>query len=226
MPLANGYGVVAGTVASFSREERDAHGHVHRGLLRIKTPDDEWEAVLDVAAQSGVGVSFRVVRDISASWMPKMSTFPDGLHRLGRTFESGAVDYLRSPMLRPGWAITWPGRMLLRGLGRIARGLGLPVTVRRPGPWVASDGENALDALESLLNRAARVLVYGEPGYDGLGLHNVHMNQGDPPGEHQGQNGGWQDGAVVCEDADGRFHAWQVRFNSQSLRTGPAGRPA
>jgi hypothetical protein len=223
MPLDNGYGVVAGTVASFSRE--NTGNHTSQGLLRLKTPDGEWEAVLDLTKPPGAGVSYRLVTDISASWTPKMSTYPDGLHRLGPTYESGALDYLRSPMLRPGWTITWPWRMMLRALGRAARGLGLRVAVRRPGQWTASDGHNALAALESLLNRAARVLVFGEPDRDRHGLHNVHMNQGDPPGEHQIEDGVWQDGGVVCQDADGRFHVWQVRFNSQSLHTNPSGRP-
>ena len=226
MPLDNGYGVIAGTVASFARDDLGRGGRPAVGLLRLKTPEDEWEAVLDVTTAQGAGVSYRLVTGIAPRWMPRLATFPDGLHRLGPTYESGAVDYVRSPVLRSGWAITWPWRMLLRALGATAQALGLPVAVRRPGAWTPSDGHNALDALETLLDRSARVFVFGEPGRDGRSVHNVHMNQGDPPGGHQGEGGAWQDGAVVVEDADGRYHVWQIRFNSQSLRTNSAGRPA
>lgn len=225
MPLTNGYGVVAGTVASFSRETPDPGGRPTAGLLRLKTAVDEWEATLAVATPQGLGVQYRVATGIAAGWMPRLADFPDGLHRLGPTYESGALDYLRSPMLRPGWAITWPWRMLLRGLGAAADAVGLRVAVRNPGHWQDSHRDDALDALELLLNRAARVFVFGEPGTDGRSLHNVHLNQGDPAGVRQAEDGVWQDGAVVTQDADGRYAVWQVRFNSQSLRTDSAGRP-
>jgi uncharacterized protein YukJ len=31
------------------------------------------------------------------------------------------------------------------------------------------------------------------------------MNQGDPPGPHQPDDGIWQDGAVLCQDTAGRM---------------------
>jgi uncharacterized protein YukJ len=51
------------------------------------------------------------------------------------------------------------------------------------------------------------------------------MNQGDPPGPHQPDDGIWQDGAVVCEDASGAVRIWQIKFNTQSLHTDAAGLP-
>lgn len=226
MPLTNGYGVVAGTVASFSRENPGPGGRPTQGLLRLKTLEDEWEAVLDVGTEQGPGVEYRVTTGISARWMPRLADQPDGLHRLGPTYESGALDYLRSPMLQSGWLLTWPARILLWGLGSAANAVGLRVGTRNPGHWQASHGDNALEALEHLLDRAARVFVFGEPAFDGRTMRNVHFNQGDPPGARQGEGGVWQDGAVVTEDAEGRYAVWQIRFNSQSHRTDSAGRPA
>jgi uncharacterized protein DUF2278 len=226
MPLTNGYGVVAGTVASFSREQPDPGGRPTVGVLRLKTAEDEWEATLDVSTPQSLGVQYRVASGVAARWMPRLADFPDGLHRLGPTYESGALDYLRSPMLRPGWAITWPWRMLLRGLGAVAESAGLRIAVRNPGHWHDSHGDDALGALELLLNRAARVFVFGEPGADGHSMRNVHLNQGNPPGARQAEDGVWQDGAVVTQDAAGRYAIWQIRFNSQSRRTDSAGRPA
>jgi hypothetical protein len=59
----------------------------------------------------------------------------------------------------------------------------------RSFPWIPSDGDNALNVLEPLVRNAVRIYLLGEPYTTELGVHNVHMNQGDPPGEHQPRTG-------------------------------------
>jgi hypothetical protein len=97
----------------------------------------------------------------------------------------------------------------------------------RSFPWVDSDGDNALDALKPHVESASRVYLFGEPYEDGTaGVHNVHMNQGDPYGSRwYASNGTWQDGAVACESASGEIVVWQVRFKTQSLHTDENGHP-
>ena len=96
---------------------------------------------------------------------------------------------------------------------------------RRSFAWVPSDGDNALNVLEPLVSSATRIFILGEPYTEGLGVHNVHMNQGDPPGSHQPDDGIWQDGAVIVQAADDALTVWQVKFNAQSLSTDDAGLP-
>lgn len=92
--------------------------------------------------------------------------------------------------------------------------------------WVASTGDNALTALEHVLPGSQRVFLFGQHYASGNGVHNVHMNQGDPVGSpHAAGDGVWQDGMVAVQVADGSLFCWQVRFNSQSLHTDAAGRP-
>ncbi len=79
--------------------------------------------------------------------------------------------------------------------------------------------------LEPLVHGAVRIYVFGEPYTTGLGVHNVHCNQGDPPGPHQGEDGIWQDGAVLTQAAHGTMTLWQVKFNTQSLHTDDDGLP-
>jgi hypothetical protein len=104
----------------------------------------------------------------------------------------------------------------------------LPVLRWRSFPWLSSNGDNALDVLEPRLHAASRVYVFGERySGGGNGVHDVHMNQGDPAGSQWfASNGTWQDGAVACQTADGRVAIWQVRFNTQSLNTDDQGHPA
>ena len=212
MPLAHGYGVVVGTFASFTREDPDDFGHWYHGRLRISTPAGDYEAALDVDTPGGVGVSYRLVQGLSTKDFSLLAALSPGFAALAPVGASGALDYVRSPVLRnrlthplPPWTGRWPYRLFF--------------------PWVRSDGDNALDVLEPLVRSATRLYVLGEPYLHGLGVHNVHLNQGDPPGPHQPDDGIWQDGAVLCQDAAGRIRVWQVRFNSQSLHTDDSGLP-
>jgi hypothetical protein len=250
MPLDHGYGVAIGTFASFTREDPSDFGHWYHGKLHITTPAGQYEAALDVDTPSGVGVSYRVVTDLTASDFPGIASLAHGFHPVPATPTSGALDYVRSPQLRDGWAVrrvrwwlsTLPPRTAARGsgpwgptpldalLGSVRRRLPCPGLLRsrlrwRSFPWVASDGDNALDVLEPLVHGAVRIHVFGEPYTTGLGVHNVHCNQGDPPGPHQGEDGIWQDGAVLTQDAHGAMTLWQVKFNTQSLRTDDHGLP-
>ncbi|MDO3558239.1 DUF2278 family protein [Ralstonia pseudosolanacearum] len=71
------------------------------------------------------------------------------------------------------------------------------------------------------------VVVYGFgflflPKKDGL--HETHMNQGNPRGKHWGENGAFQDGAVIVQRADG-FAAIFTAFQTQCLPTDARGYP-
>ena len=93
-------------------------------------------------------------------------------------------------------------------------------------PWIPSTGDNALSALEAELP-ASRIYLFGDHYETGLGVHDVHMNQGDPLGSQWWATDGiWQDGAVCLERSDGTIFVWQVKFNSQSFKTDASGHPA
>jgi uncharacterized protein YukJ len=72
------------------------------------------------------------------------------------------------------------------------------------------------------------VIVYGfgflfEPAENGL--HETHMNQGNPrDGGHSGENGVFQDGAVIVQKGES-FAAMFTAFQSQWLPTDARGRP-
>lgn len=233
MALDHGYGVAIGTFASFTRDDPDEFGHWYHGHLRVDTPAGRYDSALDVDTPSGVGVSFRIVDGLTIADFPQLATLGDGFHVLASTPTSGALDYVRSPQLQdfrwlrllarrsPLWRLVVPVRLhaLLLPLRRW-------LILLRWYPWVTSDGDNALDRLEAILPTASRVYLFGEPFTSGQGVHNVHLNQGDPPGPHWAENAIWQDGAVLVRYADDAVTVWQVKFNPQSLRTDAAGHPA
>jgi hypothetical protein len=129
------------------------------------------------------------------------------------------------PRARP--AMSLPRSLYDRFL-RWLEGLGswLPGWLVRFRPWLRSDGDNALRALEAQLTGAPRVYIFGDRFASGQGVHDVHQNQGDPAGSRWWPlNGIWQDGAVAVERADGTLFVWQVRFNTQATRTDEDGHP-
>ncbi|MFG2820775.1 DUF2278 family protein [Kitasatospora sp. NPDC048365] len=241
MPLPR-YGVAIGTFQSFSRDPSHDFGHWYHGHLALSTPQGTYQAALDVDAPSSVGVSYRVVDDLRTIDIATVRAFADGFHFLASNPTSGALDYVRSPMLRdPSWLDRL--KELLRRLGLLWRRPAPGDPVFRPNladllagrlgrysafrlfPWVSSDGDNALDVLEPHLHAASRLYVFGQAFDTGLGVHDVHQNQGDPPGDHYAGNGIWQDGAVVCENPDGSVVVWQIKFNTQTLDTDSNGNP-
>jgi hypothetical protein len=197
MPLAS-YGVVIGTLDHFRREDPTHFGTYYPGMIYLATPVGRYECAVDVATPAGIKVQYRVIPNLDATLFAPIAARADGFHALARTPDSRALDYARSPLLTPAG---------------------------RPAPWIDSTGDNALDELEAHLTGSARVYVFGEPYTHGLGVHNAHQNQGDPPGIHQGDDGIWQDGGTIVARPDGTLVAILTKFETQSLRTDDQGLP-
>jgi len=95
------------------------------------------------------------------------------------------------------------------------------------GDWTSGSNLEAATALESTLVVGQRVLAFGEPFDDGLGMHNIHQNQGDPYGSRWwDENAIWQDGAIMTAQPDGSFLAFVSKFSSQAAETDDHGHPA
>ncbi len=59
------------------------------------------------------------------------------------------------------------------------------------------------------------------------GIHDIHMNQGNPVNNHGSDNGVWQDGALLIHlPSKGTWTAVFIAFQTQSWTTDDAGNPA
>jgi uncharacterized protein YukJ len=66
--------------------------------------------------------------------------------------------------------------------------------------------------------------IFGEPFTQGLGVHNIHQNQGDPAdSQWWAENGTWQDGATLIRCQDDTIVAFLNKFKTQSYETDPDG---
>ena len=101
-----------------------------------------------------------------------------------------------------------------------------------------ADSEDLAHALENavvtLLNQAVAdadsvLYVFGSAYADGGvvdGIHDIHMNQGNPLNDHANENGIWQDGAVfVSLPSQGTWTALFLAFQTESWTTDGSGNP-
>ena len=269
MPLPH-YGVAIGTFVDFSRDPQHNFGSWYHGHVTVDAAGAQWQSALDVDAPAAVGVAYRLVTGRTHADLGPVGSLGPGWNELSHASTSGALDYIRSPVLQNGLIVRTLRRTVFRPqvpeswrppppnigmpggpdpgewdeppfqpdrldslLGWLIQHQNLEAILAllrrrwRSFPWIDSSGDNALDALEPHLHSASRIYLFGERYEDGTnGVHDVHMNQGDPAGSQwYTSNGTWQDGAVACESPNGEVVIWQVRFKTQSLHTDDNGHP-
>jgi uncharacterized protein YukJ len=90
---------------------------------------------------------------------------------------------------------------------------------------------NLQNAVIQLLNQATAdpdglIYAFGRPYTDGTGIHNIHMNQGNPIGQFSNENAIWQDGAILFQlPATNSWTAIFIAFQGESWTTDDNGNP-
>ncbi|MCW4464582.1 YukJ family protein [Glutamicibacter sp. MNS18] len=219
MPLSHGYGVLVGTLHDYYRDPPDNYGRFYHGNLVVRSPAGHYKCAIDVDPKNMPnGIQWRSVK-IRERDFARIAAWPGGWHPLVSEESTGALDYIRSRVLHPP--------LLVRtvrcdgSLGRLLRWL------RWNPPWNSGTGIQALTELERTIEQGTRCYVFGEPFSTGLGVHNIHQNQGDPiGGGFDEENWIWQDGATIVAKPDGQLVGFLNKFATQSFRTDDQGRPA
>lgn len=219
MPLDR-YGVLSGVLVGSVRDTPDLQGRWFHVNLTVTAAGGQYRCAIDVDShQSNTGVEWRVV-PISAQAVASVLALPQGYHELAHTPTSGAWDYVRSTLFRMRLGclfVVMPDAFIRFLMGLLEAVLNM---------WQQGNNQQAATSLEGVLVPGRRVLVWGEPFTTGLGMHNVHQNQGDPAGSRWWkENGIWQDGGTLAEQADGSWVAFINKFTSQAYRTDDQGHP-
>lgn len=218
MPLSDGYGVITGTIEDYYRDPPNDFGQYYHGNLIVAAPNGTYHCAIDVDSKNSiVGVEWRTVA-LTANELSPLLALGSGYHPLASNDSSGAVDYTRSSM--------FTGRLgcLLIFLKLLGRDLRIADT------WKRGNSIDALTDLEPLIaatrSGGLKALVLGEPFTSGLGIHNIHQNQGDPAGTPWwDENGIWQDGCTILQQSTDAYVAFLNKFTSQSYWTDDHGHP-
>lgn len=235
MPLPE-YGVLKGNL--FTPQEQTYQGNWFHGIFYLNVPGTmiPERCVTDFSSANKDLIQYKIFTTLRANLFTNIMNLPDGYTRLatgpvnGST--SGALDYVRSPILGPGGCLQLLAAFFKQFLGQtISTG------------WILSDGVTAVQVLQNQLSaKPKKLFVFGEPFSDESpvteddvqsqnGMHNVHMNQGDPPlspdgRDHQADDGIWQDGATIFLNPDSSLTAFCSKFVSQTFNTNDQGLPA
>jgi hypothetical protein len=228
MPFAH-YGVLVGSLTSHFRDTPDDQGRWYHLHLNVDAGGSNYAAAIDVDSHaSATGVEWKRLT-VPGSAIGPVASLAAGWHELGRSQTDGALDHLRHPAFLPS-----PGCLFVVAPAPWLRDLLARLTAARNAErhWIQGSYLEASVALEEILAVGRKTFVWGEPFTQGLGVHNVHQNQGDPKGTGPqaqtwwDENGIWQDGGVMTLRPDGQLDVFISKFTSQAYKTDAAGHPA
>jgi uncharacterized protein YukJ len=213
--MAMHYGVLRARVDVFKRE--DDFDTPHLQIRVIDGHNQAWRVPVNVLSKDQSFLIFHRVDPLQShpilAGLPQIAAGFTPLPPPSRS-ASTAVDYFRAPLF------DWP------------TGVAAPHT----GPNANDDLQDVLVMyLEQLQAQNGELFVFGEPfpapgqapnprpidhEFDTVrGVHNIHMNQGNPnPGPFAGDNGVFQDGGLVLKFPT-RYVGLLLRFQTQWLPT-------
>ena len=155
-------------------------------LIALEANGAQFQIAVNVESDTGSGASAQVLYLLVENWadpvQATLEALPTGLTVLAGKDGDPAIDYLRS------------------------RANGEPLVTRAamtelPLPGT-TNSENLQNAVIRYLNQAVAdeggtIYAFGAQYTEATGIHDIHMNQGNPKGDHAGDNGIWQDGLLV-----------------------------
>jgi uncharacterized protein YukJ len=208
MPV-NQYSVLVGDPQPGS--VRGPSGKPPHYLIPVNAAGTTYQIAVNIESDVGDSqVLYNIQRDFQPPNAALLKALAQGMNPLGRPGDP-AIDYVRS---RSGGKpiLTLPAMQLL--------------------PLPAEESSDMLNnAVVELLNQATAdpdgmIYAFGGQYTDGTGIHETHMNQGNASGDHDDENGIWQDGAILFYlPASSKWTAIFIAFQGQSWSTDDRGEP-
>jgi uncharacterized protein YukJ len=212
--MLSDYGVLAGKVDIFKRE--DDRDSPHLQIRVIDRNNEVWRIPVNVlSADNSFLIFHRVDPLVSHPVLASLDQLPPGFNELvpGQRKAANALDFFQSPLF------DWP--------------TGIAVAPSKPGE--NNDLQDSLITdLKNLKAQNGDIFVFGvkfpKPGQPPnprpsdrefgtkQGMHDIHMNQGNPPGRFEKDNGTFQDGGLILKFAN-RYVGLFLRFQTQWLPT-------
>lgn len=225
MPAEN-YGVLKGkaTRRAFDRGDRTPHYHI-----LVETDSASFHVAVNIrSGLDHVELLYAIDDEFEHPLTGRIDLLPAGFTRLPNLPNSGALDYVRGQVV---------DRKRFRTATRARRGEGgladiVDVHIRR----AVSDPDATLYAFGTRWgprHRETDRTFRGHPIHPSDGIHDVHMNQGNPdrPGHRDDhffrENGPWQDGGLLLQlPSIGQWIGIFLAFQSQVWETDDrTGRP-
>lgn len=176
--------------------------------------DQTWQAAINVGSDNDQDlVQYRLVSDFQHPIRTTLTALPAGFNDLTGQQALPALDFLRSDVLAG------------------------------TGDWTETDPMDGTDQVEPIASMITLLETARQQGLDtyifghtfdddGMGIHDVHMNQGstgtlldDPSDANKDHNAIWQDGAVLIDLGNQKWAAYFTAFAGQLAPTDDLGNP-
>ena len=220
MPIKN-YSVLAGNPVA-GKVVKGASTHYQ---ITINATGGPFTVAVNIQSQDGSEVLYAIEEGFTPPDEAALVALPMGMTTLKSAPGGLALDYVRSevdgrPMITRERMTLLP-QMLSKGseqermLNR-ARAAALQNAVVTLLNMTIADKDGVIYAFGSAFADKGRV----------DGIHDIHMNQGNPVNNHGGDNGVWQDGALLIHlPSKGTWTAVFIAFQTESWTTDASGNP-
>jgi uncharacterized protein YukJ len=203
------YGIIKGTIEEFKLAGRQGQPHLH---LLMDAAGAKKDVAVNVISVDQSEVRFAINNRTPAN-ADALAGLPAGVKHCNGN-DGFALDYIRTPGLISESEMTL-----------------LDVAELQP----TSMHEAVIALVQRAISEKATVYAFGQLfgtpgatnptfGFEGdAGCHDDHMNQGNPKGNHDRDNGTFQDGCILVQWADGTWSGLFIAFQTQSWNTDDQG---
>jgi len=209
MAISN-YAVLKGTPVEgkiFSPRSNHDQPHFH---IHVKAGAVDEDTAVNIQSSDGSEVLYAVVQNFTPPNADALKALPAGVTRPVHG-DNLALDYVR-----------------VKGLITRDQMTLLPIDETSP-----TGLHSSIDTLiQKAITQKATIYLFGQTFRNGAkstnpffkfspdqGIHDIHMNQGNPAGSFEKDNGTFQDGGLMVEFADGTWSAVFIAFQSQTFNT-------
>jgi uncharacterized protein YukJ len=210
LPVQN-YGVLKGRVHNRVIEYEPSSPHYQ---IHVVAGGTDYRVAINAKSRDhgNPELLFHVAENFQHVLLNDLETFAEGFHYLKHSSEGGALDYIRGNLFDRKDMVALPHDL--------------------PGDENDLNEKMEMYIRRTISNAGAFIYAFGSrwgPEHQpdtvfrfrpGNGIHNVHMNQGNPSGPHQRDNGAYQDGGLLIHyPAQDRWVAIFLAFQSQVWHT-------
>jgi uncharacterized protein YukJ len=223
MSIAN-YSVLAGRPTA-GKVVSGASAHYQ---ITMQAAGGPFTVAVNIQSVDGSEVLYSIEEEFAPPDVAGLMALPMGMTKLQSAAGGLALDYVRSTV---GGApmITRAQMTLLPQLNAKTKGGSAEEQMIQQARAKAL--ENAVVTLlnMTIADKDGVIYAFGSAFSDKGkvdGIHDIHMNQGNPKNNHGGDNGVWQDGALLIHlPAKGTWTAVFIAFQTESWNTDSVGNP-
>jgi uncharacterized protein YukJ len=222
MPITN-YSVLAGDPVG-GKVVSGASAHYQITMNATKGP---FTVAVNIQSVDGSEVLYAIEENFTPPDLAGLLALPMGMTALKSQPGGLALDFVRSQV--NGKAMITKQQMTLLPKASTTKGLSAEAAAVQEAKVAAL--KNAVVTLlnMTIADKDGVIYAFGSAFSDSGkvdGIHDIHMNQGNPVTNHGGDNGVWQDGALLIHlPSKGTWTAVFLAFQTESWSTDSKGNP-